>query len=104
VPTWAAANTAPKPYPAPHSALPAGRIRIAWHAGRWLTLEPRSRRHNTLTPRVFAHRWPDGQIHPQMAPTADLPTRTYTPASPLAQPGLLWRELVADLWAGRELE
>jgi hypothetical protein len=38
-----------------------------------------------------------------MPPTADLPTRIYTPASPLAQPGLLWREMVADLWAGREL-
>jgi hypothetical protein len=35
-----------------------------------------------------------------MAPTADLPTRIYTPASPLAQPVLLWREMVADLWAG----
>jgi lipopolysaccharide transport system permease protein len=32
-----------------------------------------------------------------------LPTRTYTPASPLAQPGLLWREMRHDLWAGREL-
>jgi lipopolysaccharide transport system permease protein len=33
----------------------------------------------------------------------NLPTRIYTPASPLAQPGLLWREMVADLWTGREL-
>jgi lipopolysaccharide transport system permease protein len=32
-----------------------------------------------------------------------LPTRIYTPASPLAQPGLLWREMRHDLWAGREL-
>jgi lipopolysaccharide transport system permease protein len=32
-----------------------------------------------------------------------LPTGIYTPASPLAQPGPLWREMVADLWAGREL-
>jgi lipopolysaccharide transport system permease protein len=32
-----------------------------------------------------------------------LPTHTYTPASPLAQPGLLWREMRQDLWAGREL-
>jgi lipopolysaccharide transport system permease protein len=32
-----------------------------------------------------------------------LPIRTYTPASPLAQPGLLWREMRQDLWAGREL-
>jgi lipopolysaccharide transport system permease protein len=29
--------------------------------------------------------------------------RTYTPASPLLQPGLLCREMVADLCAGREL-
>jgi lipopolysaccharide transport system permease protein len=35
--------------------------------------------------------------------TSPLPTRTYTPASPLAQPGLLWHEMRHDLWAGREL-
>ena len=35
--------------------------------------------------------------------SSHLPTRIYTPASPLAQPGMLWREMVADLWAGREL-
>jgi lipopolysaccharide transport system permease protein len=35
--------------------------------------------------------------------TAPLPIRTYTPASPLAQPGLLWREMRQDLWASREL-
>ena len=35
--------------------------------------------------------------------TNSLPTRIYTPASPLAQPGLLWREMLQDLWAGREL-
>jgi lipopolysaccharide transport system permease protein len=35
--------------------------------------------------------------------TNPLPTRIYTPASPLAQPGLLWREMLQDLWAGREL-
>jgi len=35
--------------------------------------------------------------------TNPLPTRIYTPASPLAQPGLLWREMRQDLWAGREL-
>ena len=32
-----------------------------------------------------------------------LPTRTYTPESPLAHPGKLWQEMVQDLWAGREL-
>lgn len=32
-----------------------------------------------------------------------LPTRVYTPASPLAKPGVLLKEMVADLWAGREL-
>ena len=32
-----------------------------------------------------------------------LPTRTYTPESPLAHPGRLWQEMVQDLWAGREL-
>jgi lipopolysaccharide transport system permease protein len=32
-----------------------------------------------------------------------LPTRTYTPESPLAHPGKLWGEMVQDLWAGREL-
>ena len=38
-------------------------------------------------------------------PVADsgLPIRTYTPESPLAHPAKLWREMVADLWAGREL-
>lgn len=35
--------------------------------------------------------------------TTNLPTRIYTPASPLVQPGLLWREMLQDLWAGREL-
>ena len=35
--------------------------------------------------------------------STNLPTRFYTPASPLAQPGLLWREMLQDLWAGREL-
>ena len=35
--------------------------------------------------------------------STSLPTRIYTPASPLAKPGLLWRQMVADLWAGREL-
>jgi lipopolysaccharide transport system permease protein len=35
--------------------------------------------------------------------SAPLPIRVYTPASPLAQPGQLWNEMVADLWAGREL-
>jgi lipopolysaccharide transport system permease protein len=29
--------------------------------------------------------------------------RTYTPESPLAHPAKLWREMVQDLWAGREL-
>ncbi len=38
-----------------------------------------------------------------MTTTSPLPTRTYTPASPLAQPGLLWHEMRHDLWAGREL-
>jgi lipopolysaccharide transport system permease protein len=37
------------------------------------------------------------------AQSPPLPTRIYTPASPLAQPGLLWREMRQDLWAGREL-
>ena len=32
-----------------------------------------------------------------------LPTRIYTPASPLAQPAQLWRDMATDLWAGREL-
>ncbi len=36
-------------------------------------------------------------------PTHSLPTRTYTPASPLAQPWLLWKDMKEDLWAGREL-
>lgn len=30
-------------------------------------------------------------------------TRIYTPESPLAHPAKLWREMVSDLWAGREL-
>jgi lipopolysaccharide transport system permease protein len=30
-------------------------------------------------------------------------TRTYTPASPLAQPAQLWRDMATDLWSGREL-
>ena len=29
--------------------------------------------------------------------------RVYTPESPLAHPGRLWREMLSDLWAGREL-
>jgi lipopolysaccharide transport system permease protein len=33
----------------------------------------------------------------------DLPVRVYTPESPLAHPGRLWREMRADLWSGREL-
>jgi lipopolysaccharide transport system permease protein len=32
-----------------------------------------------------------------------LSTRIYTPESPLAHPAKLWREMVSDLWAGREL-
>jgi lipopolysaccharide transport system permease protein len=32
-----------------------------------------------------------------------IPTRTYTPESPLAHPAKLWREMKQDLWAGREL-
>lgn len=32
-----------------------------------------------------------------------LPTRVYTPESPLAHPAKLWREMASDLWAGREL-
>ena len=32
-----------------------------------------------------------------------LPIRTYTPESPLAHPVKLWREMLSDLWAGREL-
>jgi lipopolysaccharide transport system permease protein len=32
-----------------------------------------------------------------------LPTRTYSPESPLAHPAKLWREMKQDLWAGREL-
>jgi len=32
-----------------------------------------------------------------------LPTRVYTPESPLAHPAKLWREMLSDLWAGREL-
>ena len=27
----------------------------------------------------------------------------YTPESPLAHPAKLWSEMLADLWAGREL-
>lgn len=34
---------------------------------------------------------------------SNLPIRIYTPESPLANPGRLWREMVADLWNGREL-
>jgi hypothetical protein len=33
--------------------------------------------------------------------TTTLHTRIYTPASPLVQPGLLLREIMANLWAGR---
>ena len=32
-----------------------------------------------------------------------LPTRTYSPESPLVHPAKLWREMKQDLWAGREL-
>ena len=32
-----------------------------------------------------------------------LPIRTYTPESPLASPAKLWREMLNDFWAGREL-
>ena len=32
-----------------------------------------------------------------------LPTRTYSPESPLAHPAKLWRDMKQDLWAGREL-
>lgn len=32
-----------------------------------------------------------------------LPTRIYTPESPLAHPAKLWREMLSDLWTGREL-
>ena len=36
--------------------------------------------------------------------TTDSPTtRIYTPESPLVNPTQLWREMVHDLWAGREL-
>ncbi|QNI83337.1 ABC-type lipopolysaccharide transport system/ permease component [Synechococcus sp. RS9907] len=38
-----------------------------------------------------------------MTTVPTLPTRTYTPESPLAHPGKLWQEMVQDLWAGREL-
>ncbi len=38
-----------------------------------------------------------------MTTAPPLPTRTYTPESPLAHPGKLWGEMVQDLWAGREL-
>jgi lipopolysaccharide transport system permease protein len=40
--------------------------------------------------------------HP-MTTAPPLPTRVYTPESPLAHPGKLWREMIIDLWAGREL-
>jgi lipopolysaccharide transport system permease protein len=30
-------------------------------------------------------------------------SRVYTPESPLASPGKLWRKMVQDLWASREL-
>ena len=29
--------------------------------------------------------------------------QTYTPVSPLATPGILWQDMLHDLWAGREL-
>ena len=32
-----------------------------------------------------------------------LPTSIYTTESPLAHPGKLWREMLSDLWTGREL-
>jgi lipopolysaccharide transport system permease protein len=32
-----------------------------------------------------------------------LPTRTYSPESPLAHPAKLWSDMKQDLWAGREL-
>ncbi len=38
-----------------------------------------------------------------MTTAPPLPTRIYTPESPLAHPAKLWREMTQDLWAGREL-
>lgn len=38
-----------------------------------------------------------------MTTAPPLPTRIYTPESPLAHPAKLWREMRQDLWAGREL-
>lgn len=38
-----------------------------------------------------------------MTTAPPLPVRIYTPESPLAHPGKLWREMLGDLWAGREL-
>ena len=35
--------------------------------------------------------------------TDSTPTRIYTPESPLVNPTQLWREMVHDLWAGRQL-
>jgi lipopolysaccharide transport system permease protein len=34
---------------------------------------------------------------------SNVPIRIYTPESPLANPGKLWHDMVADLWNGREL-
>lgn len=38
-----------------------------------------------------------------MTSAPPLPVRFYTPESELAHPRRLWREMVRDLWAGREL-
>lgn len=35
--------------------------------------------------------------------TQQLPIKIYSPESPLSHPGKFWREMVSDLWAGREL-
>ncbi len=38
-----------------------------------------------------------------MTTSPTIPTRIYTPESPLAHPAKLWHEMTQDLWAGREL-
>lgn len=44
-------------------------------------------------------------LHPELLAKTNGPlrVRVYTPASPLSQPSVMAREMVADLWAGREL-
>lgn len=80
---------------------PAGGSRIPRQTGRWQTLEPRLRLHINPPPLVSLRTAGlMARATPLMLPTAALPVRSYSPASPLAQPCKRWREMVADLLAG----